>query len=142
MLALLIFGLTIAGTAYGTGLRVSAWAGFLAGLVFSVVYVVSQMDAIPEPSFDSSVLPDLLITPVVFGLAVGFVFLWAVRAMIPTRLVGLITLTLSAASTSALFTYVFIESLRVSILYWTLGIALGVLLHAVLFPTSLRAIFK
>ena len=62
--------------------------------------------------------------------------------MIPTRLVGLITLLLAATSTSSLFTYVFINSVRVSVLYWVLGTALGILLHIVLFPASVRDIFS
>ena len=59
----------------------------------------------------------------------------------PTRLVGLITLMLAGSSTSAIFTYIFIDSLRVSVLYWTLGTALGILLHIVLFPASIAHIF-
>ena len=59
----------------------------------------------------------------------------------PLRLVGLITLMLAGSSTSAIFTYIFIDSLRVSVLYWTLGTALGILLHIVFFPSSIAHIF-
>jgi hypothetical protein len=48
---------------------------------------------------------------------------------------------LSATSSSALFTYVFLTTLRVSVLYWTLGAALGILLHVVFFPDSVRHVF-
>jgi hypothetical protein len=34
-----------------------------------------------------------------------------------------------------------VDSLRVSVLYWTLGTALGILLHIVLFPASIAHIF-
>jgi hypothetical protein len=62
--------------------------------------------------------------------------------MTPTRLVGIITLLLSAISTSALFTYFFIIDLRIWILYLTLGSALGILLHIVFFPASVKEIFE
>jgi hypothetical protein len=65
-----------------------------------------------------------------------------VRLAEPTRLVGLMTLTLAAASTSALFSYTFIDSARVSVLYWTLGAALGILLHIVIYPASIEHIFR
>jgi hypothetical protein len=84
----------------------------------------------------------LLLYPLACGLAAGFVFLGMVRLAEPTRLIGLITLTLAATSTSALFTYTFINSLRVSVLYWTLGAALGILLHIVLYPASIEHIFR
>ncbi|MCX7902836.1 MAG: hypothetical protein N2483_11310, partial [Burkholderiaceae bacterium] len=83
-----------------------------------VVYVVSQLGAMRNPRFDLYELPGLLITPMLFGAIIGFVFLWLVRITLPTRLVGLLTLVLSAVSTSALFSYVFINYLRVIVLYW------------------------
>lgn len=142
MLALFVFALIVAGSVRESELKASAWAGFWAGLVVFVIYVVSQLNSIREPDFEFSTLPGLLFAPMILGLVVGFIFLWLVRAMIPTRLVGLITLLLATTSTSALFTYVFINSLRVSVLYWVLGTALGILLHIVLFPASVRDIFS
>ncbi|GIW69250.1 MAG: hypothetical protein KatS3mg100_744 [Candidatus Parcubacteria bacterium] len=141
MLALLIFAKVIVGSVHDQQARVSARAGFWAGLIVFVTYVVSQLNAIQTPHFDFFELPGLLIAPIVFGLIVGFLFLWLLRIALPTRLVGFITLLLSATSTSALFSYVFINYLRVTVLYWTLGTALGILLHIVLFPTSVRDLF-
>jgi len=83
-----------------------------------------------------------MLLPLTGGLVAGFVFLGLVRIAVPTRLVGLITLTLAGTSTSALFTYVFINSLRVSVLYCALGSALGILLHIVLYPASIGPIFR
>ena len=63
--------------------------------------------------------------------------------MIPTRLVGLITLLLAATSTSSLFTYVFIQQCAsFGALLGTWATALGILLHIVLFPASVRDIFS
>ncbi len=142
ILAVFAFAWIIASAARTPELRVSAWAGFWAGLLSFVIYVVSQLGEIRDPDSHFAILPGLLVLPVASGLAVGFVFLELVRLAVPTRLVGLITLALSATSTSALFTYFFINVLRVPVLYWTLGAALGILLHIVLFPQAVQYIFK
>jgi hypothetical protein len=106
-----------------------------------VIYVVSQLGQIREPELRYVPLPGLQLLPLGWGVTAGFLFLWIVRHAVPTRLVGLITLLLTGTSTSALFTYIFIDSLKVSVLYWTLGAALGILLHIVLFPASVVHIF-
>jgi hypothetical protein len=134
-------GWIIANSARTAELRVSSWAGFWAGLLSFVVYVVSQLNKIHEPRFQYADLPGMQLLPFGWGLTSGFVFLWFVRHAVPTRLVGLITLMLAGSSTSAVFTYVFIDGTRVPVLYWTLGMALGILLHIVLFPSSIVPIF-
>ena len=141
MCAIFTFAWIIAGSARTAELRVSSWAGFWAGLLSFVIYVVSQLGQIREPNLHYAALPGLQFLHLGWGLTTGFVFLWIVRLAVPTRLVGLITLALAASSTSAVFTYIFIDNLRVSVLYWTLGTALGILLHIVLFPASIAPIF-
>jgi hypothetical protein len=142
MFVLFAFALAIASRARTPEAKVSSWAGLWAGLMTFVIYVVSQLSHIREPNLRLATLPGLLWLPLGGGLAVGFVFLWLVRYVVPTRLVGLITMMLAASSTSSMFTYVFINNLRVSVLYWTLGTALGILLHVVLFPSSVEHVFK
>jgi hypothetical protein len=142
MLAIFGFAWVIGSSARNAELKVSAWAGFWAGLLAFVVYVVSQLGQIRDPTFQFATLPGLLLMPLACGLGAGFLFLGLVRIAEPTRLVGLITLTLAGTSSSALFTYVFINSMRVSVLYWTLGAALGILLHIVLYPSSIEHIFR
>ncbi|MCX6027685.1 MAG: hypothetical protein NT169_00045, partial [Chloroflexi bacterium] len=127
MLALFVYALVIASSVKGSEQKTSSWAGFWAGLVLFVVYVVSQLSLLREPDLGFSRLPGFLIVPMGLGLVIGFLFLWMVKVTVPTRLAGLITLLLSAVSTSALFTYIYINSLRVSVLYWALGTALGIL---------------
>jgi hypothetical protein len=138
----LLFGFAwvIANTAGSPELRVSAWVGFFAGLVSFVIYVVSQLSLINDPDFRVSTLPGLLFLPLSAGLGAGFVFLWLVRVALPTRLVGILTLMLSGTSSSALFTYLFLTTMRVWVLYWTLGTALGILLHVMFFPESVEHI--
>lgn len=142
MLVLLIYAMVIAGSVNDSELKTSAWAGFWAGLVVFVIYVVSELGRIREPNLNFSSLPGLLFLPLAVGFGIGFGFLWMVKVMVPTRLVGIITMLLSATSTSALFAYVFIDSSRVSVLYWVLGTALGILLHIVLLPRSVRDLFN
>jgi hypothetical protein len=138
LVVLFIYALVLMGGAPQGPPRRSATAGFLAGLVLFVVFVVSQLDAIREPSFEFSRFPSLEVIPMGLGLVIGFVLLLVVRWITPTPLVGLLTLLLAAASSSALYTYIFIESLRSTLLFLTLGTALGALLHIVFFPSSVR----
>jgi hypothetical protein len=109
-------------------------------LLTFLIYAASQLEQIDDPGFRVATLPGLLVPPLRSGLAAGFTFLWLIRFALPTRLVGILTLMLSASSSAALFSYLFLSELRVSVLYWTLGSALGILLHVVLFPESLRHI--
>ncbi len=141
MLALFFFATAIVGAANGKEIKTSAKAGLWAGLIIFVIYVVSQLGVIRNSRFDFYELPGLLLGPIAIGVIVGFLFLWLVRIMLPTRLLGLLTLVLSATSTSALFSYLFINYLRIIVLYSMLGIALGILLHIVLFPATVRDIF-
>ena len=138
MCAIFAFAWIIASSAKTGELKVSSWAGFWAGLLTFVIYVVGQLGHIREPNLHYAPLPGLQFLPLGWGLTTGFLFLWIVRHAVPTRLVGLITLMLAGSSTSAIFTYIFIDSLRVSVLYWTLGTALGILLHVVLSPPPSR----
>jgi hypothetical protein len=140
MIAVFVFGWAIASNTNTPELKASAWAGIYAGLVTFVIYVVGQLNLIQDPDLRLTLRPGLLLRPFCEGLGGGFVFLGLVRFTLPTRLVGVLTLMLSAASTSALFTYVFLPPLRDTVLYWTLGVAMGILLHIVLFPGSVRRI--
>ena len=141
MCAIFTFAWIIAGSAKTAELRVSSWAGFWAGLLSFVIYVVSQLGQIREPNLQYSALPGLQLLPLGWGLTTGFVFLGIVRHAVPTppggahhpharrdQHLGHLHLHLHRQS-------------RVSVLYWTLGTALGILLHIVLFPASIAAHF-
>jgi hypothetical protein len=138
MLAIFSFAWLIAGKARTPELRISAWAGFWAGLLAFVIYAISELGQIKDPTFRFTSVPGLMLMPLGCGLSAGFVFLGLVKLAEPTRLVGLITLALAGTSASAFFTYIFLESLRVSVLYWTMGASLGILLHIVLNPSSIE----
>ena len=70
---------------------------------------------------------------------VGFAGFLAVRWLIPTRFVGLLSCVLTATSTIALYSYLFIAAYKVFIIVAVLGVTLGALLNIVLFPRILAA---
>lgn len=142
MFVLFLFSIAIVSSTRGEEQRISAHAGFWAGLVIFVIYVTSQVTALQTPRFAPYELEGLWIPQAAIGVLIGFIFMLILKIFLPTRLVGFITLSLSATSTSALFSYVFISYLRPIVLYWILGLALGILLYIILFPDTIQAIFS
>jgi len=139
---LLIFSMTIVARVKETELKVSARAGFWAGLILCIIFIVSQLPELKEPNFKFNSIPGIQYLPLLCGILLGFLFLWAVRFLLPTRFVGITTLLLTVASTCAVYSYIFIESIRVTILYLSLGVAFGVLFHIVIFPDSIRKLWE
>ena len=142
LLALFVFSLTIVSRLREPESKASARAGVWAGLVLFVTFVLSQLRELREPQFTFAAVPDLDTAPLIIGVVVGFIFLWTVRLLLRTPVVGVTTLLLCAGSTSALYSFLFIESLRPTMLYLALGVAFGVLFHIVLFPSSMRKLWE
>ena len=136
--ALLIFAVIIVRRTSYDERKTSARAGFWAGLVLFIGYVISQSHTLKIPASIFRYLPELDLLPAAVGFIVGFLFLWGVRFLLRTRMVGLVSLILSALSTSGLYSYIFIETLRDKILFAALGFAFGALLHIVFFPNSTK----
>ncbi len=135
---LLIFGMILVRrTAYDER-RTSAKAGFWAGLVLFIGYMISQSHTLKMPASIFRYLPELDLVPAAIGFIIGFLFLWGVKFLLLTRMVGLVSLILSALSTSGLYSYIFIDTLRNTILFLALGFAFGALLHIVFFPSSIK----
>jgi hypothetical protein len=144
IISMLFLGVIIIANAPSSNLRTSATAGFIAGFVVFVVYVVSQLQIpqdfglslqhLPKFSwFDSSTIISLA-----SGFATGFCLLWIVDFATPKKLIGPITLILSGASTSALFSYYFAVNARILTIFFTLCLLVGVLLHIMFFPESIQ----
>jgi uncharacterized metal-binding protein len=138
LLALLIFGMMIVRRTSYDERRISARAGFWAGLVLFIGYVISQSHTLKMPTSIFRYLPALDLVPAAIGFIIGFLFLWGVRYLLLTRMVGLVSLILSSVSTSSLYSYIFINTLRNKILFLALGFAFGALLHMVFFPSSIK----
>lgn len=143
ILSMLIFSLMIVAHVTVPESKVSVRAGLLAGLVLFVIYVVSQLQSIKVPNLSRYSPHFDLFSGIVLliGFFVGFFFLWGIRILAPTRLVGLLTLILSAASLSALFSYFFASNIRDITLFFALSIVFGILVHVMFFPKTLREIF-
>lgn len=141
LLSLLNMARRLAKTARGEDLRVSAWAGFWAGLVIFVILVISLLNQIYMPAVRIEELPSIKMWPLLLGFVSGYCILLACRFAAPTRLIGLITLLLTSTSSSALFSYIFLDYLHAPMLYLTLGLAVGVLVHIAMFPASIKRVF-
>jgi hypothetical protein len=126
--------------------RISSVAGFCAGVLFFVVYVVSRSQAIQAiqgvpfglenfPAFNP--FNWLLL---VFGFLIGFFILKILSRHLPIPVIGIITLTLSFASTTALFSYLFDINTRYPVMFFTLGILIGVVIHIMLYPKSFHVL--
>jgi hypothetical protein len=140
MLAFLIFSFIIAKALKDAENKVSAQAGLWAGFLLCIVYVTIKLSVLSYPEFAFDIMPGLMVVPMLIGCGGGFLFLLMFRAIINTRLSGLLTLILSLGSLSGLFTYLFVLDLRPQVLYSVLGFTLGFLFHIVIFPSSVRAL--
>jgi hypothetical protein len=140
MLIMLTLPLRIIGHAEDDA-KASARAGFWAGLLLFVLYVVSQLPTLRVPSLAVESLPRFDLISTAIGATIGFVFLLVMRYVAPTPFVGLLTLALAAASSIALFSYVFVEGFRATVMYFALGAIFGALFFVVLFPSMARQIW-
>ena len=111
LLAVLFFSIIIVRCTSQDERGTSVRAGFWAGILLMIVFVISRRHSVKSPNFTLNSLSSLNLEPAGIGLKIGFMFLWVARFLLPTQMVGLISLILSAASTTGLYAYVFVESL-------------------------------
>jgi len=121
--------------------KVTARAGWWAGLVLFVIYLIYKMPSFQVPEIIINRTLELNLRGVIFGTLVGFVLLWILKICISTRVVGFIILFLVFSGTSFLYSYFFIRTFNDILLSSTLGIAFGVLLHIIVMPKSIQDIF-
>ncbi|MCL6451664.1 MAG: hypothetical protein K6T75_10265 [Acetobacteraceae bacterium] len=140
ILAVFWFSIAIVSRTRDPELKTSATAGFWAGMVILVIFALSQLNRV-RPAFRLGELADLSPLLVGAGCLASFAFLWGVKHLMPTRLVGLITLVVAATSSVALYGYFFMEGLRGAVVSLAPGAVLGALLHLVFFPGSIRGIY-
>src|SRR5687768_3712323 len=110
MVAILVFAHRISGAmGIHADKRLSARAGFWAGLLIAVIFVMMMLGSItgPDLRFNEG-LPNFGFIPLIMGIGVGFAMLFGVWIALPTRFMGVITTALSASSSIALFSYFFI----------------------------------
>jgi hypothetical protein len=143
MLAILYFAQRVSGApGIHPDKRLSARAGFWAGLLIAVIFVMVSLSSITGPDLRvGETLPDFRFLPLVLGIFVGFALLFGAWIALPTRFLGVITMALSSTSSIALFAYLFIQYMHSWMLFWSLGAALGFLLFMIFFPQAIRQIF-
>ncbi|MBI3978411.1 MAG: hypothetical protein HY331_09530 [Chloroflexi bacterium] len=141
LIGLFFFSTTICSRVPDGEPKTSANAGFWAGLVLFVIFAVAQLPYVQEPQFRPGTRLSLDWGPTFLGVVLGFGLMWVMRYVVPTRFVGVLVLLLTAASPSALYGFVFIESLRRLVLFVSLGLAFGTLLHLVIFPGAAKEIW-
>ncbi len=142
ILAIFALALRIVTTVTDSDHKTSARAGFWAGLLLFVVYVVSQLSTLGNFNFTWNYVPQFQWVIGIAGVCAGFVFLAGIRFVIPTRIIGLVTLLLVWASSSALFSYIFIANIRDIVIGFALGTIIGALIYIVLFPAPFREIWQ
>jgi len=141
MAGLVLMGRSIVKRAVEGENKVTARAGWWAGLVLFVIYFIYKMPSFQVPEIIIDRTLELNLRGVILGTLVGFVFLWILKICISTRVVGFIILFLVFSGTSFLYSYFFIRTFNDFLLSSTLGIAFGVLLHIIVMPKSIQDIF-
>jgi hypothetical protein len=136
MLALIVLGRKMVGLAKAPNLKISANAGWWAGLVLFVFIIIYHFDAITLPSMEMRSNLSVSIPGGVVGGILGFIVPWLLKILIQKRTIGIISMLLSAAGATSLFSYIFIRNLNNVLIGGVLGIAFGTLLHVVIFPEN------
>lgn len=138
MLGVVILGKRLSSKVENSEMKTSARAGWWAGLILFVFFFIYQIPrfrlptSLVEPSIELSYIGALC------GAFVGFIILFALRALIESRAIGLITMLLSFSGTSALYSYFFIRMHNNILMSSSLGVAFGALLYVVLFPKKMH----
>jgi hypothetical protein len=141
LLSLLFFGLKMGSSAPNPESSTSAKAGFWAGLVLFIVFVILQIEAIKKPNFFQVDVKSLNYLYAGYGAAAGFILLFGVRLFQGTRRVGFMVLILVTSCMCLLYSLVFLTELRPLILSVVLGLGFGILFHLCVLPGSVKNLF-
>ncbi|MFZ2960285.1 MAG: hypothetical protein WA705_25665 [Candidatus Ozemobacteraceae bacterium] len=113
--------------------KASARSGKWAGLTVLALFIVSRKGlpdsisfTIPEYSFD-------YVSTIVATLVGCFLFL-SFSKFRSMRFLGVLSFFLTTAISITIYSYFFIATLRSTIVFWSLGLTLGILLNRMLFP--------
>jgi hypothetical protein len=117
--------------------RTAARAGWWAGLILFFLFFVHELPAFraPGPGVESGI--GVGVGGVALGTLVGFVVLLALSFLSAARVTGFLVLFLTFAGLASLHSYLFLEDRGDLFVAGTLGMALGGLLHTMVFPGSL-----
>jgi len=142
LIAYFIIAAKIPSMVVNSEVKLSARAGFWAGVVVFAAYCVIAIPGIDKLNFDVNSLPSFNLWGLLLGLALGFAFLRVLESLMPNRGVGVLTLLMAAASAIALFSYLFQANARDFTMYLTLGTLFGGLMNVVLFPSLAKGLLS
>lgn len=143
MFSLIVFGRIIAHKLRDTKKKVSANAGWWAGLILFVFFFIYHMPSISIPQISlASTTISMPIPGGISGTIIGIVLLWLLKPLIQKHAVGILTLILSSTGATSLFSYFLIRNINHFILSGILGLAFGTLLHLVIFPDNAHSLFS
>lgn len=137
---LLIFIGTVASAAIAFAAdkeaRASGCAGVLAGLIVTVIFVISRSSAGDKPpsELQSEVRIDIFYLLVSVALGFGFTFVY--RLLLDSRFIGCTTMFLSAASGACLYCAVAIDGAMEVVAPGTYGFILGYLLNIIVMKAN------
>jgi hypothetical protein len=139
LLGMLAYGVEILRQTRSREQRTSARAGLWCGVIAALIFIATQSSQFVPPTV--IVEPDVNMNVAFAGIGavVGFVFLYAIKWLAPTRLVGLLITIIASTSLVSLYAYFFIAPLRQIVFPGALGLAFGALMHQVVFPGALLA---
>lgn len=121
-------------------IKISGNAGIFAGLIVFVIFVVSQQKkglvfSSDIPTYDFTLLA---IVGTLVAAVCGFVIAWIVDAIKRYRALGFLVLFIVASTTIAMYGYVFIKDVRSLVVFMSLGVMLGALVHIIWFPEAMN----
>ena len=122
--------------------KISAQAGFWAGLILFIVYFIYLIPLFKPPNFSKITTLEINIVGVIIGCILGIVFLFIIKYSLPKRIVGFVVMFLTMSSSAALYSYIFIQTFNKFMVSSTLGFAFGSLLHMIIWPNSIYSILK
>ncbi|HKB66632.1 MAG TPA: hypothetical protein VKC61_12325 [Pyrinomonadaceae bacterium] len=142
LLIILVYACMLPQRTSDASIKTSGNAGIFAGLIVFIIFVVSQQKSgfmfsweIPAYSFDFFGGLALIV-----GAGGGFGTALVVDIIKQHRALGFLVLFIVATTTIAMYGYFFIKDVRSLVLFTSLGIMLGALLHIIWFPEAMTDI--
>jgi hypothetical protein len=122
--------------------KLSTRAGFWAGLILFVIFLIYELPKIKFPDFISITSINFNLFLLIISIMAGYMFLYLLKILIPTRMAGFAVLTFVFCSLSSLFSYFCIQSINDYIMSISLGFAFGALVHIIVSPQMINNIFS
>ena len=114
--------------------KLSTRAGYWAGLIAFVIFLISELPSIKYPNFTSVYSINIYFWVLLISSVAGYFFLHFLKLTIPTRIAGFVVLLIVFSSLSALFSYYFIQSINDVCMSLSLRLAFGVFIHIIVVP--------